>query len=125
MIEQDKIKQFEILKERLPYNEEEFSSNSQYEKILNQLLDDAENIALSDLYPFDNWSEKELPKKLYNWQIRACVELSNYLGKEGLISYSENGLSFSRKKEGLSSDLQNEIMPNVGVISPNNNLGGE
>lgn len=123
MIEQEKSQKDKLM-ERLPYTLDEFGSNEEYEKIIDQLLEDSKNIALSDLYPFEDWSEKELPKKLYNWQIRACIEISNFLGKEGLISYSENGLSYSRLRDGMSSDLQNEIMPNAGYIKRNTISGG-
>lgn len=112
------LTQLQKLELRIPYNENEFDNISNYKNVLNQLLEDSKNIALSNLYPFIDWSEKELPKKFNNWQLRACVEIANFLGTEGLKSYSENGLSISRLTDGLSQDLQNEIIPNVGYITP-------
>lgn len=124
MQEQDFSNQLEKLEERIPYDSSPFDEMSEYYETLTHLLDDSESIALSDLYPFEDWSQKELPKRLYNWQLRACVEISNFLGKEGLLSYSENGLSYSKLKDGLSYDLQSEIIPNVGTISHTTNTQG-
>lgn len=115
--------QLEKLKLRIPYNEEAFESKESYETVLNQLLEDSKSVALSDLYPFVDWSEKELPKKLYNWQLRACVQYYNFLGTEGIKAYAENGLSYTKMEDGLSSDLINEIMPNVGYIQHIENEG--
>lgn len=113
--------QLEKLRLRIPYEEDTFDNISYYEDVLEQLLEDSKNIALSNLYPFLDWSEKDLPKKFYNWQLRACVELYNYLGTEGIKAYAENGLSYTKMEDGLSSDLQNEIMPNVGYITHTEN----
>lgn len=121
---QEQQSQLDKLKKRIPYDTNVFLDNDNYEDTLKQLLDDSESVALSDLYPFEDWSIKTLPKKLYNWQLRACKELYTYLGKEGIKSYSENGLSFSRIKDGLSQDLENEIMPNAGFISKKTTQGG-
>ena len=104
------------LKIKIPFEESGFTEETDYNSFINGLLEDSKNIALSNLYPFIDWSEKELPKKFYNWQIRACVEIYNYLGKEGIKTYSENGLSSTRLTDGLSYDLQNEIMPMAGYI---------
>ena len=115
------LSQLDKLKSRISYDETNFQNIEDYETFLTRLLEDSKNIALSNLYPFSDWSEKELPKKLYNWQLRACSEIYNFLGKEGVISYSENGLSFSKLKDGLSSDLLDEIIPNVGFIKKKEN----
>lgn len=112
------LTQLQKLEIRIPYNEDDFESQTNYENILNQLLEDSKNIALSNLYPFIDWSEKELPTKFNNWQLRACVEIYNFYGKEGIKAYAENGLSYSRATDSLSEELQNEIMPMVGYIKP-------
>ena len=124
MEEQDRANQFKKLEKALPFKEGEFDNRNQYENTLNKLLDDSLYIALSDLYPYEDWTNIKLPSKFYNWQIRACIELCNFIGKEGILSYSENGLSYSKLKDGLSNDLQNEIIPNVGVIKHNTNSNG-
>lgn len=112
------LTQLQKLEERIPQDDFDSATDEEYEGILKQLLEDSKNIALSNLYPFMDWSEKELPIKFNNWQLRACVEIYNFLGKEGIKSYSENGLSISRLSDGLSKDLLEEIIPNVGYITP-------
>jgi hypothetical protein len=112
------LTQLQKLENRIPYGELGLDDTEEYYGVLKQLLEDSKNIALSNLYPFMDWSEKELPIKFNNWQLRACVEIYNFLGKEGIKSYSENGLSISRLTDGLSKDLLEEIIPNVGYITP-------
>lgn len=106
--------QLDLLKQRIPNT---FGDNTQYEQVLNQLLDDAKNIALANLYPFEDWSEMELPRKYLNWQLRACVEIYTSLGPAGVKSYSENGLSFTREEGQLSSSLMEELISKAGTIS--------
>lgn len=107
------MEQIDLLKLRIP---NKYDNEEEYTNTLEALLEDAKNIALSNLYPFEDWSEMELPKKYYNWQIRASVELFHFLGYEGIKSYSENGLSFSRMEDGISADLLDELMPKAGTI---------
>lgn len=107
------MEQIDLLKLRIP---NKYDNEEKYTNTLEALLEDTKNIALSNLYPFEDWSEMKLPKKYYNWQIRASVELFHFLGYEGIKSYSENGLSFSRMEDGISADLLDELMPNAGTI---------
>lgn len=115
MNEEDIQKQLEKLKKRIKYDIDIFENEDNYTTILNDLLEDIMNIALSILYPFDDFSTIDLPKKYYNWQIRACVELYNLAGKANIASYSENGLAWTMFKSGLSQDLLNELVPKVGT----------
>lgn len=112
-MEEQEPTQLDLLKQRIP---NKWSSTEEYEKILNQLLEDTENIALANLYPFEDWSEIELPKKYENWQLRACVEIYTSLGPAGVKSYSENGLSFTKEADGLSLSLMEELVSKAGTI---------
>lgn len=107
------MEQIDLLKLRIP---NKFDNDDNYNNALQMLLDDAKNIALANLYPYEDWSNIELPKKYYNWQLRAAVELYHFLGFEGIKSYSENGLSFSRMEDGISADLLDELIPKVGTL---------
>lgn len=105
--------QLEKLKERIPNDEDIFGDN--YETILKNLLEDAKNIALAEIYPFQDFYEYDLPKKYLNWQIRAAIELYNLGDKNGIISYSENGLSWTKENGSLSKSLMSEITRKIGV----------
>lgn len=107
--------QLEKLKRRISYDEDIFTSQSNYEQILNDLLEDSMNIGLSILFPFEDFSEKSFPKKYYNWQLRCAKELYEMEGSTNIASYSENGLSWTKFKSGLSKDLLDELIPRVGT----------
>lgn len=80
-------------------------------------LEDAKNIALDRIYPYQKDITK-LPDRLLNWQTRVAIELYNRLGDEGLTSYAENGLSYSYKTDFISEELLRELPPpHAGVIS--------
>lgn len=108
-------KQLEKLQRRIKYDVDIWDKKIDYQNALRDLLEDSMYIGLSILYPFEDFAAKEFPKKYYNWQIRCCVELYNLAGKMNIASYSENGLSWTMFKSGLSLDLLNELMPKVGV----------
>lgn len=110
--------QLDVLKERIPFNALLFKEDKVYEKILNNLLEDSKCIALSLKYPFDDTKE-ELPNtpKYKNWQIRCALELYNLLkhGGNDFVSYSENGVSWTRDSSVISKQLKSEIMPKIGI----------
>lgn len=110
--------QLDVLKERIPFNALLFKEDKVYEKVLNNLLEDSKYIALSLKYPFDDTKE-ELPNlsKYKNWQIRCALELYNLLkhGGNDFVSYSENGVSWTRDSSVISKQLKSEIMPKVGI----------
>ena len=104
------------LKKRIPIAITGIDCSEQYEEVMKMLLEDSKNIALSTRYPFEDWSNYDLPAQYENWQIRACIELYNLADKAGIKSYSENGLSWSRDTDLLSESLMSEIMPKVGTL---------
>lgn len=110
--------QVEKLKKRIPLSVTGLEDQKLYENMIEALLEDSKNIALSNIYPFKDWSEMELPTKYKNWQIRASIELYNLADKAGIKSYAENGLSWSRETDLLSAGLMEEITPRVGVLKP-------
>ena len=107
--------QLEKLKDRIPYDETIFGLYTNYENVLKNLLEDAKNIALEEIYPFQDFSQIKLPNKYLNWQLRACVELYNLADKNGIISYSENGLSWTKDTGSLSKSLMGALTRKVGV----------
>ena len=112
----ESVTQLDLLKERIEYDENIFTDNETYEKVLNRLLDDSKYLALSLRYPYQDYSAMELPTKYNNWQLRCCEEIYNGIGTEGIKSYSENGLSWTRDSGYISYELRGEIEPMVGYI---------
>lgn len=107
--------QLNKLKERIPYDEDIFESEETYKQVLEDLLDDSKFIALEILFPYEDYSEYELPSKYNNWQLRACVELYNLADRTGITNYSENGISWSRLSDGLSNKLMDGLTSKVGT----------
>jgi hypothetical protein len=114
--EQNKPTQFDLLKERITYEEAVFGNIGIYNKCLNCLLEDSKYIALSIRFPFQDYYEIELPKKYNNWQLRCAEELYALIGKLNVKSYAENGISWTRDSGNISDSLKEEIIPCVGVI---------
>ena len=115
-MESEKTTQLDLLKTRIPFDQDIFGTNEVYEQVLKNLLDDSKYIALSIRYPFDDYSSIDLPKKYNNWQLRCSVELYQGIGKENIKSYAENGIQWTRDAGNISNDLLDEIMPTIGVI---------
>ena len=66
----------------------------------------------------EDYTDVKLPNKYINWQYRCCIELYKGAGQEGIVSYAENGLNWSKLSDGLPISLTNEIIPEVGVPRP-------
>lgn len=108
--------QLDLLKERIPYSENIYVNQGKWTDALDRLLEDSKYIALSLRYPYQDTSNMELPLKYNNWQLRCCEELYKLIGSSGIISYSENGISWTRDSGYISVGLINEIEPVVGYI---------
>ena len=108
--------QFELLEQRIEYDKKIFGDEETYESVLNRLLDDSKFIALSIRFPYQDYSNMDLPNKYKNWQLRCCQELYQSIGTEGIKSYAENGLSWTRDSGYISYELRNEIESIVGYI---------
>lgn len=105
--------QLEKLKLRIPFDSDLVEYET-YIQILKDLLEDSKYIAFEHIYPFSDYPEN-LEPRYYNWQIRACVELYNLADKSGITNYSENGISWSKLSDGLSSQLLNSLTSKVGI----------
>ena len=108
--------QLELLEQRIPYEAKIFGDNETYESVLNRLLDDSKFIALSIRFPYQDYSNIDLPSKYKNWQLRCCQEIYQGIGTEGIKSYAENGLSWTRDSGYISYELRSEIESFVGYI---------
>lgn len=92
----------EILDDKLDTSEDE---------TFKRMLKKAKNRYLNLVFPF-NREITELPDdRAKEWQTSCAIELYNLDGDENLSSYSENGLSESYARAGLSQDLLNELPP--------------
>lgn len=108
--------QLERLETRLPFDAKIFGDKKTYEEVLTRLLEDSKYVALSLRFPYKDYAEMELPNKYKNWQLRCCLEIYQGIGSEGIKSYSENGLSWTRDSGYISNELRSEIEPLVGYI---------
>ena len=108
--------QSDLLKQRIIYDELVFETKEKYEQVIDKLLEDSKNIALSLRYPYQDYSNKELPNKYKNWQLRCSEELYQGIGTIGIKSYSENGLSWTKDSAYITKELMNEIEPVIGYI---------
>lgn len=108
--------QLELLKDRIEYDENIFGDEDTYENVLNRLLEDSKFVGLSIRFPYKDFSNMELPSKYKNWQLRCCEEIYNGIGTQGIKSYSENGLSWTRDSGYISHELRSEIESMVGYI---------
>ena len=106
---------FEQLRKRIPMDETVFSSDKEYLDTLHEILEDSKYLALSTLFPFEDFSTMEVPKKYNNWLLRCCVELYNLADKQGIKSYSENGISWTKDTDSISLQLINELVPKAGI----------
>jgi len=74
-------------------------------------LEDAKYRYLRLVYPFDRQITELPDERAKNWQTKCAIELYQMMGEEGVIQYSENGLTIIKAKSGLSKDLLNELPP--------------
>ena len=106
-------KQIDFLKERIEFEPSVFGDYLTYTKVLNNLLEDSKHIALSLRFPYKDYSNINLPTKYNNWQLRCCVEIYQGIGTEGIKSYSENGLSWTRDSGYIAREVREETEPLV------------
>ena len=114
----ESVEQIELLKQRIEYKKNVFGNYIVYENALNRLLEDSKYLALSLRFPYQDYSSMELPKKYLNWQLRCCEELYRNIGTQGIKSYSENGLAWTRDSAYITRELSSEIEPMIGYIKP-------
>lgn len=90
-------------------------NDSSQDDIFKLKLKQAKYIALETLYPF-NKDIDILPTRIANdWQVRCAIELFNRIGEEGLTSYSENGLSYTKNTGLISKELMEELIPKADI----------
>ena len=115
--EEETNPQYQELSKRIPYDEDIHGTQDNYSNMLNSLLEDSKQILLGKLFPFEDFSEYDVPVQYNNWQIRCCVELYNLADRQGITSYAENGLSWTKLSDGLSYSLMNQIISRAGVLN--------
>lgn len=96
----------------------EDSSNTSKDEVFKIKLKRAKFRYLRLVYPYRYRTMTELPDDCArDWQTKCAIELYNLKGDENLTSYSENGLSETYARAGISQDLLNELPPpEAGVI---------
>ena len=101
----------------------EDATDSSKDAVFTVMLNNAKAIALNTLYPFDKTITdiEEDNFRLRNWQVRCATELYNAIGKNGLQSYTENGLSVTYFQNLISPVLFRELVPKAGAPTDNDN----
>lgn len=96
----------------------ENSSDDSRDEVFKIKLKRAKFRYLRLVYPFRYRTMEEIPDDCgRDWQTKCAIELYNLAGDENLTSYSENGLSETYARAGISQDLLNELPPpEAGVI---------
>lgn len=95
----------------------ENSSDTSKDEVFKIKLKRAKFRYLRLVYPYRYRTMTELPdEQAKDWQTKCAIELYNLDGDENLTSYSENGLSESYARAGLSQDLLNELPPPFGGV---------
>ena len=89
----------------------ENSSDNSKDEIFKDCLESAKNRYLNLVYPFDRDIAELTDDRARSWQTDCAIELYNLDGDENLTSYSENGLSESYEKAGLSNGLLSQLPP--------------
>lgn len=82
------------------------------------LYDIACDIYINYKYPFKNVyevSQKDLQKHP-TWFLRCIQEMIDKEGISNVIGYSENGVSITFDKTGLSQSLLDEIVGEAGIV---------
>lgn len=88
------------------------STDTSKDAVFNIMISRATETCLNLLYPYhEDRTGLTVPTMYNNWLTRCAIEMYQNLGEEGLLSYSENQLSWTKEKSGISKDLQNEIVP--------------
>lgn len=96
------------------------SEDTSKDDIFTIYLKRAKNRYLNLVYPFDS-NITELPDdRAIEWQTSCAIELYNLNGEENLTAYSENGLSETYGKAGLSDGLLSQLPPAHGKVVAKN-----
>lgn len=88
--------------------------------ILNSMIDDVLDIAVSLRFPYDhNKTDEDLEIRYQGWVIRACKSSYDSIGYHNIKAYSENGysISFNDIKNGIPQATLDEIVPFLGTLS--------
>lgn len=96
----------------------EDKDNDEKDEIFKLKLKRAKQRYLNLVYPF-NKEITELPNdRAREWQTECAIELYKLAGDENITSWSENGVSESYERAGLSQGLLSELPPaKAGVPS--------
>ena len=83
------------------------------------LYDMALDILLNTKYPFkDDYSDSDIElvtKKHSTWCLRCMQEMIDKMGLTNVVGYSENGVSVTFDKTGISQSLLDEIVSEADI----------
>lgn len=99
----------ERLRNRIPEEDNEL--------VLNELLETAKDVIMSNLYPFEeDITGKDFPTKYNSLCLDIATEMYNKQGAEGEVAHSENGVSRTYSSAYVSSELLRQITPYGTIV---------
>jgi hypothetical protein len=102
--------------EKLLALQKAIAPDTEADDVLNGILDDAEALVLTQMYPFGYEDGATVPSRYERIQIQLAVELYGRRGAEGQSAHSENGINRSWPEK---SRLLKMIVPHVGSVVKN------
>ena len=88
------------------------------EDILLSYLDQAGEIILNRMYPYDDLFTEhghDVPDRFAMKQVRVAAYLLNKRGAEGEVQHIENGIHRNYKNADVPNDLLWDVFPNIGI----------
>ncbi len=71
----------------------------------------AEMNVLNKLYPFGYEDDTEVPIRYHSVVVEIAVYFINKIGKEGVVSYSENGMQGTYENGDIPPSILNKVIP--------------
>ncbi len=86
------------------------------DEMVGYYLDNAKEILLNQLHPFDETWEDEVPPRYINLQMRMTVVLLNKRGADGESVHIENGIHRHYSAGDIPGEMLREVTPRAVIL---------